>query len=173
MKTLTLISFYHVSSSQRGITYTLNGRKGSCFVPKAIRTLAQLRHWLSMTLGVIVAPPNAALAAFEAEALERLVMAVPGSSRVKAHQIRKTELKSLKLQRGALMASMRSSTDPTQIYTVAITPEGKGHCTCPFSRYHSKACKHQGALALMLLHRPEVGWERREVIASPSLRESA
>lgn len=173
MKTLTLISFYSTSAGQRGITYTIQGRKASCFVPKAIKSLAQLRQWLSMTLGVIVAPPNASLAAFEPGSLERLVMAVPGASRAKAHQIRKADLKSLKLQRGALMASMRSSTDPTQIYTVAITPEGKGHCTCPFSRYHNKACKHQGALALMLLHRPEVGWERREVIAAKVMRESA
>lgn len=173
MKTLTLISFYSTPTGQRGITYTVNGRKGSCFVPKAIKSLAQLRQWLSMTLGVIVAPPNASLAAFEAQALERLVMAVPGASRVKAHQIRKADLLSLKLKEGVLMAVMRSSADPSLRYTVAINAEGKGQCTCPFSQYHHLTCKHQGALALLVLSRPEVGWERREPLAPPSLRESA
>ena len=173
MKTLTLISFYSTPTGQRGITYTLNGCKASCFVPKAIRTLVQLRKWLSMTLGVIVAPPNASLAAFEAQALERLVLAVPGASRAKARQIRKTEMKSLKLKDGVLSATMRSSTDPSLLYTVALTSEGKGQCTCPFARYRHLTCKHQGALALLVLSRPEVGWERREPLAAPKLRETA
>ena len=151
---------YVTPRGRRGVSYTLNGRRGATLLPDHIRGIEAVRAYLKRSLGVIVDDATDMLSGLSPRALGELASGgARTGTQARTLAFGRSRLRALVITGDVVEATVAPSGGQGARYTTTLNTRTREHtCTCPHGTYnaHRGPCAHVTGLARLLLAHPDL-----------------